>query len=63
MTGCEAHTRRFLDSDLLQRPCRMFRDLYPAQPDDIPEPKVPDLIFWSAGKLGVELTSARPAGV
>ena len=37
--------------DILQKPRQMFRDIYAAPPERIPEIKVLDFIFWSAGKL------------
>ena len=40
-----------LDGNLLQGPRQMFRDIYAAPLERIPEIKVLDFIFWSAGKL------------
>ena len=39
-----------LDGNFLQGPRQMFRDIYAAPPERIPEIKVLDFIFWSAGK-------------
>lgn len=47
-----------LDSDLLQWLRQMFRDIYAAPPERIPEIKVLDFIFWSAGKLSFEAKRA-----
>ena len=40
-----------LDGNLLQEPRRTFRQIYAAPPERIPDIKVLDFIFWSAGKL------------
>jgi hypothetical protein len=40
-----------LTGDLLQAPRRTFRLIYAAPPERIPDIKVLDFIFWSAGKL------------
>ena len=39
-----------LDGNLLQQPRRAFRQVYAVPPERIPETKVLDFIFWSAGK-------------
>lgn len=44
--------------DILQKPRQMFRDIYAAPPERIPEIKVLDFIFWSAGKLSFEAEQA-----
>ena len=40
-----------INGNLLRQPREMFRDIYAAPPQRIPEIKVLDFIFWSAGKL------------
>jgi hypothetical protein len=42
-----------LEQNLLQTPRRLFRASYDAPPERVPEMKVLDFIFWSAGKLGL----------
>ncbi len=42
----------------LQRPRELFRNIYAAPPDWMPEIKVLDFIFWSAGKLSYEVNQA-----
>jgi hypothetical protein len=40
-----------LNGNLLQEPRRTFRQIYAAPSERIPDIKVLDFIFWSAGKL------------
>ncbi len=40
-----------LNENLLEEPRRIFRQIYAAPPERIPDIKVLDFIFWSAGKL------------
>jgi hypothetical protein len=42
-----------LAKNLLEAPRRLFRQIYAAPPERIPEIKVLDFIFWSAGKLSI----------
>jgi hypothetical protein len=53
-----------LTKNLLEAPRRLFRQIYTAPPERIPEIKVLDFIFWSAGKLsfvaGVFIADDRP---
>jgi hypothetical protein len=49
-----------ISTDAVQEPRQMFREIYAAPPDSIPEIKVLDFIFWSAGKLSFEAGQARP---
>ena len=42
-----------LAKNLLEEPRRIFREIYAAPPERIPDIKVLDFIFWSAGKLSV----------
>jgi len=50
-----AHVRdiysEILNGNLLREPRRIFRQIYAAPPERIPDIKVLDFIFWSAGKL------------
>ena len=43
-----------LAKNLLEAPRGLFRKIYEAPPERIPEIKVLDFIFWSAGKLSIE---------
>lgn len=43
----------------LEKARRMFRHLYAAPPERIPDIKVLDFIFWSAGKLSYKAGKAR----
>lgn len=47
-----------LNGGLLQGPRQTFRDIYAAPPERIPEVKVLDFIFWSAGKLSFKVGQA-----
>ncbi len=47
-----------LDGNLLQGSRQRFRDIYEARPERVPEIKVLDFIFWSAGKLSFEVGQA-----
>lgn len=47
-----------IDRNFLQQPRQMFRDIYAAPPERIPEIKVLDFIFWSAGKLSFKAEQA-----
>jgi|SRR5271155_3815043 hypothetical protein len=42
-----------LNGNLLQEPRRTFRQIYAAPSERIPDIKVLDFIFWSAGKLSI----------
>lgn len=50
-----------LTANLLERPRRMFRQIYSAPPERIPDTKVLDFIFWSAGKLGYSAVCQIPS--
>ena len=52
--------RRILDLGLLYKPCQLFRELYSASPSDVPDIKVLDFVFWSAGRLGYQARLAPP---
>ena len=47
-----------LDDNLLRGPRQMFREIYVAPVEKIPEVKVLDFLFWSAGKLSFEAEQA-----
>jgi hypothetical protein len=49
-----------LDGGFLLGPRQMFRDIYAAPPERVPEIKVLDFIIWSAGKLSFKAGLAGP---
>ena len=51
---------RILGQGLLDGPCQLFRELYSVSPSDVPDIKVLDFVFWSAGRLGYQARLACP---